>query len=122
MHKDNITCIQLVRFFFDFYEKREWEAGEEPPLNQVVKTKQVTPEAIRNLGRFLGNRIERISSMMEILTKAHSDWAITAKKDLLIMETESMDFNVAIKLLKDNGFNDNEYILKVEYNRKWGML
>ena len=122
MHKDNITCIQLVRFFFDFYEKREWATGEVPPLPGVIKTKQVTPDAVRNLGQFLGNRIDRIATMMDILMKAHQDWAITGKKDLVIMETESLDFNDAIKLLKDHGFSDDEFILKVEYNRKWGML
>lgn len=122
MHKDNITCIQLVRFFFDFYEKREWQPGEEAPLPKVAKAREVTPEAVRNLGHFLGNRINRIATMMDILTKAHGDWAIAGRKDQIVMETETLDFNDAIKLLKDNGFNDDEFVLKVEYNRKWGML
>ena len=122
MHKDNITCIQLVRFFFDFYEKREWKPGEKPPLKAVAGAKEVTPEALRNLGEFLAFRLDRIAAMMEILTKAHSDWAVTGKKDQVIMETESLDFNEAIALLKEKGFRDEEYVLKVEYNRKWGML
>ncbi|GAB6179748.1 hypothetical protein JCM14036_10670 [Desulfotomaculum defluvii] len=122
MHKDNITCIQRARFFFDFYEKREWLPDEEPPLKNIIKTKEISPQAVRKLGEFLGNRIDRIASMMDLLMTAHNDWAVTGKKDLIIMETQSLDFNDAIKLLKDHGFSDDEYILKVEYDRKWGML
>lgn len=122
MHKDNITCIQRARFFFDFYEKREWQLDEEPPLKNIVKAKEIPPQAVRQLGQFLGSRLDRIASMMEILMTAHQDWAVTGKKDLIIMETQSFDFNDAIKLLKEHGFNHDEYILKVEYDRKWGML
>ncbi|AEF94279.1 hypothetical protein Desca_1423 [Desulfotomaculum nigrificans CO-1-SRB] len=122
MHKDNITCIQRARFFFYFYEKKEWLPGEEPPLDNIIKVKNVEPQAVRKLGQFLSNRLERIATMMEILTSAHDDWAITGKKDMILMETETFDFNDALKILKDHGFNDDEFILKVEYNRKWGIL
>ncbi len=122
MKKNNITCIQRARFFFYFFEKREWQPGEEPPLKKIVKAKNVTPEAVRKLNKFLNNRLERIATMMDILLAAHDDWAVTGRKDHILMETQSFDFNEALKLLKDNGFNDDEFVLKVEYERKWGML
>jgi len=122
MRKDNVTCIQRVRFFFDFYEKKEWSPGEEPPLKKIIKVKEVKPEAVRNLSRFLAWRLDRIATMMDILLNAHDDWAITGKKDMIVMETESFDFTDALNLLKEQGFHDDEYILKVEYSRKWGML
>ncbi len=122
MKKDNVTCVQRARFFFEFFEKKEWQPGEQPPLNKIVKEKPVTPQAVRELNSFLTNRLERIATMMEILLTAHHDWAVTGKKDQIIMETQSFDFNDALKLLKDAGFNDDEFILKVEYDRRWGML
>lgn len=122
MNPENETCVQRARFFFYFFEMKEWKFGEKPPLQDIVKVKDVKPEAIRNLNRFLTNRLERIARMLEILTEANDDWAITGWKDHILVETESFDFNDAIKALKDQGFNDNEFILKVEYTRKWGVL
>lgn len=118
MHKDNETCVQRARFFFYFFEKPK----EASPFDQIVKAKQVKPEAVRNLNTFLTLRLERIAAMMELLTEAHNDWAITGKKDCILMETESYDFNSSLRILKDHGFDDSEFILKVEYTRKWGVL
>lgn len=122
MQPENVTCVQRARFFFYFFEMKDWKPGEKPPLKDIVKVKGVKPEAVRNLSRFLKNRLERIARMLEILTEAHDDWAITGWKDHILVETESFDFNNAIKVLKDKGFNDDEFILKVEYTRKWGVL
>ena len=122
MKPDNVTCVQRVRFFFYFYEKREWLKGETPPLNKLLKEKKVVPQAIRELREFLNIRLDRIATMMDTLLNAHNNWAITGKADKIIMETQTFDFNEALKVLKDNGFNDDEYILEVEYDRKWGLL
>lgn len=122
MHKDNETCIQRARFFFYFFEKKDWAPGEKPPFEDILKVKKVKPEAVRYLNKFLTSRLDRIAAMMELLTKAHDDWAITGKKDYILMETETYDFNNALKLLKEQGFDDSEFILKVEYTRKWGVL
>lgn len=122
MHPDNETCVQRARFYLYFFEKKDWQPGEKPPLQDIVKAKDVKPEAIRNLNRFLTNRLERIARMIEILTEVHDDWAVTGWKDHILLETESFDFNNAIEVLKEHGFNDDEFILKVEYTRKWGVL
>ena len=60
--------------------------------------------------------------MMEVLFAIHNDWAVNAKKDFIQMETQSLDFNDALNVLKEHGFTDDEFILKVEYERKWGVL
>lgn len=122
MDANNETCIQRARFIFDFFEKNNWQAKEEPPLNKIVKSKNVQPGAVRELNKFLTKRLDNIAAMMEVLLKVHDDWAITGKKDQIIMETETFDFNDAIQVLKEHGFSDEEYILKVEYSRKWGIL
>lgn len=122
MNKDNETCVQRARFFFYFFEKKEWAPGEKPPFQDILKVKKVEPEAVRNLNKFLTTRLDRIAAMMELLIEAHDDWAITGKKDHILMETETFDFNKAINILKENGFDDSEFILKVEYTRLWGVL
>ena len=122
MRQDNETCVQRARFFFYFFEKKDWDPGEKPPFDDILKVKNVKPEAVRNLNKFLTSRLERIATMMERLTEAHDDWAITGKKDYILMETETYDFNKAIQLLKEQGFDDSQFILKVEYTRKWGVL
>ncbi|MCR6546059.1 hypothetical protein [Dehalobacterium formicoaceticum] len=122
MHPDNETCVQRARFFFHFFEKKDWLPGERPPLDDIVKKKNLRPEAIRNLNKFLTTRLDRIAKMMELLLEVHDDWAVTGKKDMVLMETETFDFNKALEVLKQNGFHDDEFILKVEYTRKWGVL
>ncbi|WP_104371754.1 hypothetical protein [Desulfocucumis palustris] len=122
MDEKNITCIQKVKFIFDFFEKREWGQGEEPPLKSIVKSSGIEPAAVADLSRFLHNRLDRIAKMMEILMSAHDGWATSGKRDKILLETSTYDFNDALKLLKDNGFNDDEFVLKVEYERKWGLL
>ena len=122
MKENNITCIQNVRFIFEFFEKREWNSGEESPLKNIINTSEVTSQSVRKLGDFLSNRIERIAEMMEILKDAQNEWKIAGKKDKIIMETENFDFNESIEVLAEKNFRDDEYILEVEYKRKWGML
>lgn len=122
MHPENETCVQRTRFFFYFFEKKDWLPGEKPPLEDIVKVKGVKPEAVRSLNRFLTTRLERIARMMEVLQEAHDDWAITGWKDHILMETESFEFQYALEALKKQGFHDDEFILKVEYTRKWGVL
>lgn len=122
MQQDNETCVQRTRLFFYFFEKGNWAPGEKSPLDDIVKVKKVSAKAVRDLNKFLTSRLERIATMMELLTEAHEDWAITGKKDYILMETETYDFNDSIKILQEQGFDASEFNLKVEYTRKWGTL
>ncbi len=122
MRQDKETCVQRTRLFFYFFEKSNWATGEKAPLDDIVKVKKVSSQAVRYLNNFLTTRLERIATMMELLTEAHDDWAISGKKDYILMETETYDFNNSIKILNKQGFDDSEFIVKVEYARKWGVL
>ena len=122
MDPKNETCVQRARFIFNYYEKSEWLPGEKPPLVDIVKVKVVQPESLRYFAEFMHTRLNHIAEMMDILLEAHDNWAVTGWKDHILMETESFDFNDAIKALADQGFHDDEFVLKVEYTRKWGVL
>lgn len=122
MDPKNETCVQRTRFIFNYYEKNEWMPGEKPPLIDIVKVKNVQPANLRYFGEFMHTRLNRIAEMMDILLKVHDDWAITGRKDHILMETESLDFNDSLKALEEQGYQDDEFILKVDYTRKWSML
>lgn len=122
MDPNNETCVQRARFIFNYYEKREWLPGEKPPLVDIIKVKDVQPEKLRYFAEFMHTRLNRIAEMMDILLTVHDDWAITGWKDHILMETESFDFNDSLKALAKQGYHDDEFVLKVEYTRKWGVL
>lgn len=122
MDPNNITCVQKVRIFFYFFELREWPPGEKSPYESIVKDKNITSQEVRRLKDFLTTRLERIAAMMDILWDIHDDWALRSKKEYILMETKNLDFNVLLNALKEKGFSDDEFILKVEYDRKWGVL
>ena len=121
MNPNNETCVQRTLLLF-FYEKKVWLPGEKPPLGDIIKVKDVKPEALRYFAKFMHTRLNRIAEMMDILLKVHDNWAVTGWKDHILMETESFDFNDAINVLANQGFHEDEFVLKVEYTRKWGVL
>lgn len=122
MNKNQVTCIQNVRFIFNLFENHEL-LSEEFSLRDINdKNKAITHESIRNLSNFLSNRLSRIADMIEILQSSHNEWIITRRKYKIIVETNTFDFNYALTALKNKGFTDDEYVLKVEYERKWGTL
>jgi rRNA processing protein Krr1/Pno1 len=122
MKKGAIICIQRARFFFYFFEEGEWKRKEKTPLEKFTQLEHAGPEDIRKLKDTLALRLERIAQMVEILTNAHHDWAITAKKDHILLETVTFDFTEAVKILNEHGFTNDDFVLRAEYTRKWGML
>lgn len=92
------------------------------PLEKFTRLKHAGPEDIRAFKDSFTWRLERIAQMVEILTKAHEDWAITTKKDYILLETQTLDFTEAVKILNEHGFTNDDFVLRPEYTRKWGML
>jgi len=122
MNPNNDTCVQRASFIFNYYEKNEWLPGERPPLIDIIKAKDINPEKVKYFAEFMHTRLNRIAEMMDILLKVHDDWAITGRKDHILMETETFDYNKSLQALANQGFKGDEYVLKVEYKRKWGIL
>lgn len=121
MNVDNETCRQSIRFSFLFFDTCEW-GQTSTPWQRVCKDKAKTSEALREGKDFLSTRLERIAAMMEVLMRTHQEWIVTSRKDRVIMETDTLDFNQALQALREDGFRDKEFILTVEYTRKWGLL
>lgn len=122
MKKENITCVQRAQFVLHFFESGEWREKKASLYDTFAKNKNVTPDDLKALRVYTTSRMERTEALFRLLLELHDDWEITAKRECLILETETMDFEVIIPLLKEKGFNENDYVLYSEYTRKWGML
>lgn len=122
MNENQLTCKQRVIFIFYYYRQPHWFTQYVVSLNKWHHAHEVTSQSVRKLSTFLSVRLERIACMMELLQSAHNDWKITEKKDRILMETDSFEFNQALEILSAHGFIEDDYVLRVEYERKWGML
>lgn len=122
MNINNETCVQRVIIHFYHQNFQGVKNKGNKPITDVTLGKDITPETVRAWKNNLANRLERIAQMMEVLLKHHDDWAITGRKGFVQMETQSFDFNNVIRLLSEHGFQTDEYIIKLDYTRKWGVL
>lgn len=122
LHNDQFTCIQNVCFIFSYFEKENWLLQKKGTSNKNITKNKITHESIRNLESLLSHRLLRIAGMVEVLQGTHDVWITTEKSYKIIMETAIVDFNEALAILRKNGFTDDEYILEIEYERKWGIL
>jgi len=99
MNKMQETCVQRVKVVF-FHPSSKSSKGFKPHCL----------------------KLEKIYSMIHSLQKAHDDWSIYATNHQIVLETTTLDFNIISEMLEQNGFTHSDYDLRVEYERKWGML
>ncbi|WKB34766.1 hypothetical protein QS257_12665 [Terrilactibacillus sp. S3-3] len=122
MDKDRFTCTQKTCFIFEFFPKQVQFHRKKAPLNSSRSPQRTDSQSIRQLKRLLAERLERIACMIDLLQQTHENWMVTRKKDRVFMETKTYDFNDAVDRLANEGFRSDEYLLEVDYERKWGML
>ncbi|HUX79549.1 MAG TPA: hypothetical protein VMW10_07410 [Alphaproteobacteria bacterium] len=122
MNINNETCVQRVIIHLYHQNFRGLKNKENKLITEVTLGRDIRPENVREWKNYLANRLERIAQMMEVLLEGHDDWAITGRKGFVQMETESFDFNGVVRVLSEHGFQNDEYIIKLDYTRKWGVL
>lgn len=121
MKANSLTCKQRVTIIFDFYHSSG--RSDTAALNNWHRqSRHPDPASIRALAASLSERLEHIAGMIEILQSVHDQWAVTGKKDRIILETDSFDFHSVGVVLEEQGFQASEYQVFVSYERKWGML
>jgi hypothetical protein len=121
MKKNQLTCNQKICFIFEIWNQKIWLPRNEKPLKSPP-IHQLNSRHVRELQAHLSVRLERIACMMDLLQEAHDHWMIYEKKNKIIMESNTFDFSEALNILAIHGFTNDDYILRVEYERKWGML
>jgi hypothetical protein len=122
MKADSLTCKQSVTIVFDFYHFPNQPADESVLKNRHHRSHNPDPAAIRALASALSERLEHIARMIEVLQSVDDHWAVTGRKDRIILETDSFDFQSVRNVLEERGFQACDYQLFVSYERKWGML
>ncbi|MDQ7092234.1 hypothetical protein REC12_01340 [Desulfosporosinus sp. PR] len=122
MNSSNETCVQRVIVYLYHQNFHGLKNKENKPLTEVTLGKNIKPENVREWKNYLANRLERIAQIMEVLLQVHEDWAVTGRKGFVQLETQSLDFNKVIEVLSEQGFQKDEYIIKLDYTRKWGVL
>lgn len=122
MNINNETCVQRVIIHFYHQNFPKLKNKDNQLITEVTLGKNIQPQDVRLWKDYLADRLERIAQMMEVLLAAHDDWAITGRKGFVQMETQSFDVNDVIRTLSEHGFQKEEYIIKLDYTRKWGVL
>lgn len=79
-----------------------------------------TPEDLRNYGKTIGLLTDRIAGMLELLISC--GFRITAKKDCIYADSDTLEAVAARRLLAEHGFADREYQIYLEYRRQWGVM
>lgn len=79
-----------------------------------------TSEDVRNYGKTISLVTERLAGMMEIL--ASHGFQITAKKDYIYADSDTVEAVATRRILAEHGFADREYQIYLEYRRQWGVM
>jgi len=92
------------------------------PLPYAIATKAqpISPEGVLAFGRQLLHRTERVAAMMNILAEAGFRFA--AGDDCVYADSDVVEAQAAKRLLLSSGFKDQEFQVRLDYVRKWGML
>lgn len=93
---------------------------EEHPITNVAGVEMVSSEAIRDLNKFLSERLARVAGMTELLMA--KGFTSQGKKDAIVLETDQLEAHQVKQLLLDNGYGLHEFEMRMEYTRAWGIL
>ncbi|MBC8015267.1 MAG: hypothetical protein H7X79_05925 [Sporomusaceae bacterium] len=93
----------------------------DPDVRNAVMTKYtVGPEMVRELGREMAQRMERIAAIMELLTA--KGFVFEIEKQAVYACSNKVEAQEIKRCMLDAGFKDREFQLVLEYTRGWGML
>jgi ribosomal protein S24E len=86
----------------------------------IEQGSNVSADTVRNIGRHILGRMERIAAMMELLTR--KGFIFSAGKNYIYADSEDMEAQEAKHYLLSHGFQDQEFQVYLEYMRRWGVL
>jgi len=89
-------------------------------LNAVMTAGTVGPELVRQLGIKMARRMERVASIMELLTT--KGFIFEMDKQVVYACSDKVEAQEIKRYMLEAGFKDREFQLVLEYTRGWGML
>ncbi|ANS73225.1 hypothetical protein AWM70_00360 [Paenibacillus yonginensis] len=124
MKATNETCVQQVRVIF--FKPEHPSSSHRLRLLGWPSFKRTGPfsgTASPNASQQQAQaRWDKILNLIGLLQNLHEDWQVYTNRRQLVMETSTLDFHPISELLEQQGLPHSEYELRVEYERKWGML
>lgn len=94
---------------------------DEPmPYDIIHQAPKLDANVVRTFGQRLSDRADRVAGMMDLL--AEKGFVFSSAKDCIFADSEEVEAQVVKKYLKDNGFQDYEFQVYLEYVRKWGVM
>ncbi|MBE3588916.1 MAG: hypothetical protein IMW93_10315, partial [Thermoanaerobacteraceae bacterium] len=86
---------------------------------RVSLPEAVRAEDVRRLGDMLKERHERVAAMMDLLQA--EGFSCRAHRQAVILEGSRLEAYQVKELLQKHGFRPDEYEIKLEYTRQWGI-
>jgi hypothetical protein len=80
----------------------------------------IEPRAIRDLGRYIEDRLQRIAAMTELLSA--KGFTVQRQKHQLFAYSDEIEAQETKHWLRAHGFEDCEFQIRLEYTRQWGIL
>jgi hypothetical protein len=68
----------------------------------------------------LANRLERATAMMDLL--AAQGFTVKRGKNCMQAYSDSVEAQDAKQYLQGHGFSDQEFQVRLEYTRQWGVM
>ena len=84
------------------------------------KGASLTPEEVRQAGRLMQARMERVAAMMEVMAAMRFNFE--SGKNAVICYSNTTEAYEIKRALQQAGFQDREFQIVLEYTRGWGML
>lgn len=93
---------------------------DEAYWDSVRRKVKVDPQAVRQAGRVMAERADRVAAMMDIM--AARGFIFEAEKMAVYCYSNKVEAYEVKRDLLAAGFKDPEFQIVLEYTRGWGML
>lgn len=89
-------------------------------FNTVITASTVGPAMVRELGKKMAYRMERVAAIMELL--ATKGFIFETEKQAVYACSNDVEAQDIKRCILAAGFKDREFQILLEYTRGWGML
>lgn len=128
MKPENETCIAQLRVNFDLRVNK----GRSRKLNlsklsawirnRIGKKDHYTATEIQEWSRVKREKRKRAFAALDCLAQQSPDWQVEESAKRVTAMNLSAHPKTVYKILRAEGYSEDEFEIEVEYYRKWGVL
>ena len=112
MNSNNLMADHITYVILKF--------NTEPPPYYLLSAAQVDQAAILEFAEQIAARPRRIAGMVAALTR--KDFTISFQKDRIYAHSTEVGAQAAKNYLIEQGYQDHEFEIFLEYTRSWGIM